>query len=187
VQSCRCKLTLSNLTKAKDHTNQVFGNIMMLYKVESYYSVTRKRIVDAKWKCRCLLCGNEFITLARSVLHAKIQSCGCKSTSASCEEFLNLIENKLQIKILREIWVKDRRFDGYIDKHNIWIECDGSYWHSFESAKVNDRYKDSLITNINGTLFRFFAIDSAKDVHLYMKKYHKKIQKLEHLYKGYKN
>lgn len=46
------------------------------------------------------------------------------------------------------------RYDFYVSKHNLLIECDGIYWHSFPEQKVRDADKTQLATENGYKLLR---------------------------------
>lgn len=67
-------------------------------------------------------------------------------------EFFNRLEKKFNIKIQRQFRLDNKIYDGLF--HNNLIELDGSYWHSFEHAKINDKLKDEIAKKNNFNIIR---------------------------------
>ena len=113
------------------------------------------------WKCRCGVCGNEFITLPAKVNLGYVTSCGCASKSSSERYIKNLLE-ELNIKFVEQYSFKDckdiysLKFDFAIFKNNMLlylIEYDGEqhfrpieWFGGVENFKKQQR-RDSIKNN----------------------------------------
>lgn len=73
IQSCGCIRTEK---KIKDLTNQRFGKLTALYRLE------KQRGSSYLWHCRCD-CGNEIDTSANALLSGNCRSCGCNRIAAA--------------------------------------------------------------------------------------------------------
>ena len=59
-----------------DLTGQICGNFLVLRQIEDYVSPGGQR--RARWLCKCLLCGNDKVTIMDTVLQKGTkESCGC--------------------------------------------------------------------------------------------------------------
>ena len=101
VKSCgKCV----NKNKFEDLSKRIFGNVL----IENKAFTRNKKIY---WNCKCLLCGNNFITRGTNLKSKHTRSCGC--TKASLGEML--IE-----KILKEHNVEYKKeyiFDDFKTKY----------------------------------------------------------------------
>lgn len=102
------------------------------------------------WKCLCD-CGNEKITLGKSLRAGLVQSCGCLHSKG--EEKIALILKEMNIKNLRQFVFKDCRnpktnyplyYDFYLPDFNIAIEYQGEQHY----IAANRGYFDEKAYNI---------------------------------------
>lgn len=75
------------------------------------------------------------------------------------EERTRLLLESFGIPYVQEFPIRKRDvFDFYLPLHNALIECDGTYWHSTERAKLRDKRKTDL-----GILLGYHVIRFSED------------------------
>lgn len=71
---------------------------------------------------------------------------GCsKNKDTSIEIAVQNELNILGIKFEKQKHIGPYFVDIFIPSHNVAIECDGDYWHSFEDRKEKDRMRDEWL------------------------------------------
>ena len=159
TQSCGCKHN-KNLIGMK------FGKLDVIAQAES---LTPQR----KWLCLCE-CGQKISVNSYSLTSGHTTSCGCsRSESVSIREvFVQEYLKNNNITYTKEqtfdgcigIGGKKLRFDFYIEKYRLLIECDGEqHFHpveyfggmsKYEELKYNDNVKDKYCKDNNYCLVR---------------------------------
>lgn len=132
VKSCGClrKVNTRNIN-FKDLTGQQFGFLTILYELP-------ERIDHhCVWRCKCQ-CGNETNIMGKHLLSGQTKSCGClKSTGeALVVQVLQQlgIEFETQKSFVDCNNVLPLKFDFYLPKMNIVIECQGQ--QHYEPIKI---------------------------------------------------
>jgi len=68
-------------------------------------------------------------------------------------DFFNVLRFYYGNRIKLSHRIENRYYDYIIDDI-LLIEVDGTYWHSFEKSKINDKYKDELAIKYGYQLLR---------------------------------
>lgn len=89
------------------------------------------------------------------------------NSSSSEIEFYNVLRYYFSNKVKRQYKLENRTFD-FILGDKILIEYDGIYWHSADSVKLNDKYKDNLAIN-NGFIIIRVSETNSKDIETLVK------------------
>ena len=129
IQSCGClqkeAASLQGITNREDFSNQTIGKLKIL-------CLDEEKTKDKKvpyWICKCE-CGRTVSILASSLRRGQ-QSCGCLKSNA--EFVVRQLLDKLNItyeveKTFNELVSENNvplRFDFYLPKYNLCIECQG--------------------------------------------------------------
>lgn len=85
-----------------------------------------------------------------------------KGTSKSEIQFLNKLQEILNIEIERHYAITTKEYDGRYK--NILFEVDGEYWHNMTHHKENDFIKDDL-ANANGYILFRFIVNEVSEIH----------------------
>ena len=172
TQSCGClgaESSRNNLKKAweniryEDLTNQKFGRLTALYRVEN-------RANQTTWHCQCD-CGNTHEVSGSLLRTGKVRSCGCISSYG--EECIATICRKHSLqyeqqKTFESCRFKDTgkkaRFDFYINQsyliefdgvqHFICTDKDWNTLENFEQTQMRDAYKNQWCKDNNIPLIR---------------------------------
>lgn len=164
TKSCGClKKELSYYRNKKDLLNQRFGKLKV---VEETSKREERSII---WKCLCD-CGNTTYVSSRSLIHAKVASCGCLLSKG--EEFIAKYLRDNNISFIQQYTFDDclspngrkLRFDFFV-ANQILIEYDGSQHYDFtgydwnteknyQKTVTNDKIKDDYCKNNNLKLIR---------------------------------
>ena len=169
TQSCGClnkeKAAEVGKNNIKDLTNQVFGKLTVITRVNS---LKTKNYSKTLWLCKCE-CGTELIVQGQSLVSGNTQSCGCIKSRG--EEKIAKILNDNKIQFEKEKIFSDAksprggyyRFDFYVNNQYI-IEYDGkqhfqnSSWGrktmSVEHAKQIDNEKNQYCLQHNLPIIR---------------------------------
>jgi hypothetical protein len=135
------------------------------------------------WRCKCGVCGNEFVALPARINNGHITSCGCASQSSG-ERYILSILNEMNVRYQEQFIFPDcknkyaLRFDFAIfdnDKLLYLIEYDGEqhfrpidFWggeEGFKQAKTRDEIKNQYCQSHHIPLLRIpytFSNDKIK-------------------------
>lgn len=90
---------------------------------------------------------------------------GCsKNKDTSIEIAVQNELNILGIKFEKQKHIGPYFVDIFIPSHNVAIECDGDYWHSFEDRKERDRLRDEWLESQGVVVLRLPEYAIKKDV-----------------------
>lgn len=90
---------------------------------------------------------------------------GCsKNKDTSIEIAVQNELNILGIKFEKQKRIGPYFVDIFIPSHNVAIECDGDYWHSFEDRKERDRLRDEWLESQGVVVLRLPEYAIKKDV-----------------------
>ena len=125
------------------------------------------------WRCKCGICGNEFIALPAKVNNGHITSCGC-AIQSSGERYILSVLKELDAKFIDQYIFSDckykqlLKFDFAIFNDNkllYLIEYDGKQhfepidWfggiEGFEETQIRDNIKNEYCQKHNIPLLRF--------------------------------
>lgn len=95
TQSCGC---LHKDATSESNTKDWSGHVSS-YGVELLHQERMNEKGQWLWKCRCGVCGNEFVALPAKVNNGHITSCGCRIQSSG-EEYINGLLNKFNIDFI---------------------------------------------------------------------------------------
>lgn len=142
------------------------------------------------WKCKCGVCGNEFVTLPAKVNLGHVTSCGCAVQSSS-ERYIKHLLEELNIEFIEQYSFKDckdiysLRFDFAIFKNNsllYLIEYDGEQhfrpieWfggiENFNKQYNRDKIKNNYCRLHNIPLLRLPYTLSYKEIKQKIYEYH---------------
>lgn len=142
------------------------------------------------WKCKCGICGNEFITLPAKINNGHITSCGCAIQSSE-ERYIASALKELNIDFIGQYTFPDckykhsLKFDFAIFGNNqllYLIEYDGKQhfepidWFGgikgFEETKLRDNIKNEYCQKHNISLLRFPYTLSNEEIKQQICKYH---------------
>lgn len=124
--SCGCK----RKDLRKDLTNQKFGKLTVIERVENYISPSGQEQVQYKCKCDC---GNEIIVMATSLKQGLTQSCGCIRSAGEMVIAKYLTEKNI-------IFQQEYRFEDCRDERPL----------PFDFCIFNKNNEIELLVEVNG-------------------------------------
>lgn len=166
-----CQQCHERKSTVKDLTNQIFGNLKVLYQDKEKIRTSHGQ--GAYWICECLNCGSIISTRGADLISRNTSSCGCIKSKGEFTIAKILTENNINFK--REFKFLDLKDKGYLkfdfaifdDSDNLLylIEYDGIQhfkanergWNTTEhllNIQRRDRLKDEYCQNNNIPLIR---------------------------------
>lgn len=141
AQSCGCLRTkkLKEIKHYKDHTNEKYGKLTVLY-------ITDKRNTQNRpyWHCKCD-CGNELDVLITDLLSGHTQSCGCIKSKGEEKIAQILLENNIPFEKEKKFsncklpaTNQYARFDFYVNDSYL-IEYDGRQHFEYDNQGWNNK------------------------------------------------
>lgn len=102
-------------------------------------------------KFTCLQCHEKFINYCgnKSPRFCSRACFNLYNGPTSIEAAISVILSDMSIEAVPQYQLSEFVFDFLIPSARLFVECDGTYWHSFPEAKHRDRVKDEL-ANKNG-------------------------------------
>jgi very-short-patch-repair endonuclease len=156
TKSCGCLqkewAVINGKTRLHDVTGQTINGIKIIRMSD------KRSGRNAYCFALCPVCGNEWevqASLLRTRHSTQCKTCSFRAMSSkTAERLFNKLEDKLDLKIIREYRINNRFFDGYIPELKLLIESDGSYWHSKPESVEIDAEKDKLAKEAGLQLIR---------------------------------
>lgn len=169
TQSCGClHKDITSQSNTKD-----WSGIVSDYGVEFIKQECMNDKGQWLWRCKCGICGNEFIALPAKVNNGHITSCGC-AIQSSGERYISSVLTELDAKFIDQYVFSDckykqlLKFDFAIFNDNkllYLIEYDGKQhfepidWFGgikgFEETQIRDNIKNEYCQKHNIPLLRF--------------------------------
>ncbi len=168
TQSCGCL----QKDRASESNIKDWTGVVSAYGVKFLEQDSVNKKGQWLWKCRCGICGNEFVALPAKVNNGHITSCGCAIKSSS-ERYIQTILENMQLDFIEQYSFdkckyKNRlRFDFAImvdDKPIYLIEYDGQQhfkpieWFGgedgFKQTQKRDHIKNEFCASYNIPLLR---------------------------------
>ena len=169
TQSCGClHKDMTSQSNTKD-----WSGIVSDYGVEFIKQESMNDKGQWLWRCKCGICGNEFIALPAKVNNGHITSCGC-AIQSSGERYILSVLKELDAKFIDQYTFSDckykqlLKFDFAIFNDNkllYLIEYDGKQhfesidWFGgikgFEETQIRDNIKNEYCQKYNIPLLRF--------------------------------
>lgn len=115
-------------------------------------------------KFTCLQCHKPFINSAGNP-HPRFCSRACLNLykgPSSIETTVASLLTDLSVGFSPQVQLGEYVFDFFVPASGLFIECDGTFWHSSREAQNRDRYKDRLATQ-NG--FRVLRLSQEMITH----------------------
>lgn len=181
TKSCGCLLEECRYENhKKDLGGKIFGNVLAI-------SPTDKRYFGCiVWKCKCLLCGEEFECPSNLLIKGDATSCGCDRVISKGEERIADILKENKITYIRQKRFEECKdieqlpYDFYIESLNLLIEYDGEqHFHpikffggeeKFSLLKKHDTIKNNFAKENNILLLRIPFFDYEKISIEYLKR-----------------
>lgn len=176
--------------KLIDLTGKQFENITVLHRGEDVVQNGEKRRVKWLWRCKCGVCGDEFIALPAKINSGHITSCGCAIQSTG-ERYVLSILKELGASYIEQYSFKNckykqsLRFDFAIFDNNkllYLIEYDGKQhfepinWFGglkgFEATRMRDNIKNEFCKKYSIPLLRIPYALSDQEIKQKIYEYH---------------
>ena len=142
------------------------------------------------WKCKCGICGTEFVALPAKINNGHITSCGCASQSSG-ERYISSVLDLLNINYQEQFVFPDCKYKSVLkfdfaifdrDKVLYIIEYDGAqhfqpvdFWGGelgFKETKIRDEIKNTYCQSHNIPLLRIPYTFSNDEIKQQLYEYH---------------
>ena len=177
TKSCGCYIHNNPSLNKIDEVSHKYGKLTVL---KEYGKNEEGRTL---WLCKCD-CGNDYITLGKTLRAGLVNSCGCMKSKG--EEKIALILQKLNINFKRQYTFEDCRnpktdyklfFDFYLPDYNLCIEYQGEqhtkeidfFKGSLQEIQFRDKLKEDYCKNNKIKLVKISFTDFSKLDETYIK------------------
>lgn len=156
TKTCGCGIGLVG----SNYIDEIGNKYGLLTVIEKYGKNQEGRIL---WRCKCD-CGNEKITLGKSLRAGLVKSCGCIHSLG--EQKINNILTELNINFISQKAFADLKsdlgrplfFDFYLPDYNILIEYQGEQHYNYNNRGWNTKENFKLIQR-RDKLKRQYCVD----------------------------
>lgn len=186
TQSCGCL----QRERASDANTKDWTGVVSEYGIEFLCPDHIREQGQWLWKCKCGVCGNEFVTLPAKVNEGVVTSCGCAIRS-SMERYIKSLLEELNLEFIEQYSFDDckdkysLKFDFAVFRHEsllYLIEYDGKQhfepieWFGGEQSFKMQQYRDEIKNNYcllhNIPLLRLPYTLSTEEIKQYICEYH---------------